>query len=399
MTRCRLVFFENEEEIEEKLLSLGAEPPGVKIMVPKGSFYTIFVEGLSLKAALILKQEMLSKGGECALPRSVAALQDEKANALLCGTLRQFTRLAQRLRGQYFGLPELAWQLDQAIADNRPRPRTLKFKSKTFNLGERTLIMGVLNVTPDSFSDGGKFYDRAAAIEQALKLVEHGADIVDIGGESTRPGHEAISTEEEIERVIPVIKALREAAPAVPISIDTYKSAVARAALAAGAEMLNDIWGGRRDPAMLDLAASAGLPICLMHNKDHTRYDDLLSEIVAVLKDCASRALAAGVAEENIVLDPGIGFGKNAAQNLAVMRHLREITSLRYPILLGTSRKSTIGKVLNLPVDQRQAGTAATVAHGIACGVEIVRVHDLPEMQRVARMTDAICRGGNFFAE
>ena len=398
MTRCRLVFFKDEEEIRAKLLSIGAEPPGIKIMVPKSAFYTILVEGLSLKAALILKQEMLSKGGECVLPRSVAALEDKKANALLCGTLRHFTRLIQRLHGQYFGLPGLARKLEQAIADSRPRPRSLKFKNKRFNLGERTLIMGILNVTPDSFSDGGRFYDRAAAVEQALKMVEHGADIIDIGGESTRPGHEAISTEEEIGRVVPVIEAVREAAPNVPISIDTYKSAVARAALAAGAEMLNDIWGGLRDPAILELAASHGLPICLMHNRDHTRYRDLLSEVVADLKDCASRALAAGVAEENIVLDPGIGFGKDAAQNLAVMRHLREITSLRYPILLGTSRKSTIGKVLNLPVDQRLEGTAATVAYGIACGVQIVRVHDLPEMQRVVRMTDAICRGGDFFA-
>lgn len=392
MTRCRLVFFKSEQEIKEKLLALGAEPPGVKIMVPKGSFYTILVEGLSLKAALILKQEMLSKGGECALPRSVAALRDEKANALLCGTLRQFTRLTQRLRGQYFGLPELARQLDQAIADNRPRPRVLKFKNKVFTLGERTLIMGILNVTPDSFSDGGQFYDRAAAIEQALEMVEHGADIVDIGGESTRPGHEAISAEEEINRVVPVIEAVHEAVPTIPISIDTYKSPVARAALAAGAEMLNDIWGGLRDPVLLELAASRDLPICLMHNRDHTRYKDLLSEVVADLKDCASRALAAGVAEENIVLDPGIGFGKDCRQNLEVMHHLREITSLRYPILLGTSRKSTIGKVLDLPVDQRLEGTAATVAYGIACGVEIVRVHDLPEMQRVVRMTDAFCR-------
>lgn len=392
MTRCRLVFFQNEAEIKEKLQSIGADPPGIRIMVPKSSFYTILVEELPLKAALILKQEMLAKGGECAVSRSVAALQDEKTNALLCGTARQFTRLQRKLRGQPFGLAALGQQLAGAIADNHPRPRTLKFKNRTYNLGERTLIMGVINVTPDSFSDGGKYPTAAAAVEEALRMVEHGADIIDVGGESTRPGYAAISVEEEISRAIPVIKAIR-AASAIPISIDTYKSPVARAAFAAGADMLNDIWGGLRDPAILEFAASTGLPVCLMHNKDDTRYQDLLSEVISHLQDCASRALAAGVADENIILDPGIGFGKDYRQNLEVMRRLREITSLRYPILLGTSRKSTIGKILDLPADQRLEGTAATVAYGITCGVEIVRVHDLLEMQRVVRMTDAICRG------
>ena len=266
MTRCRLVFFQNEQEIKERLQSIGVDPPGIKIMVPKSSFYTILVEELPLKAALILKQEMLAKGGECAVSRSVAGLRAEKTDALLCGTLRQFARLLQKLRGQPFGLSALAQQLAQAIEDSRPRPRVLKFKNITYTLGERTLIMGILNVTPDSFSDGGSYHTVEAAVEQALQMVEHGADIVDVGGESTRPGYAEISVDEEIRRVVPVIKAIREVST-IPISIDTYKSAVAQAALAAGADMLNDIWGGLREPAILELAASVGLPICLMHNR------------------------------------------------------------------------------------------------------------------------------------
>lgn len=398
MTRCRLIHFKDEQEAKAMLQAIGADPPGVQIMTPKNLFYTILVEELPLKAALVLKQEMLARGGECAVSRHVASLQAQKSNALLSGTGLQFAQLIRKLRGQPFGLNKLGQQLAAVIADSCSRPPALKFKNVTLPLGERTLLMGILNVTPDSFSDGGRYHTVEEAVEQALQMVQDGADIIDVGGESTRPGYQGISAAEEIGRVVPVIRALRAAAPAIPISIDTYKAAVARAALEAGADMFNDIWGGRRDPEILKAAAAAGLPICLMHNRDSTQYQDLLSEVVADLKDCAARALAAGVAAESIVLDPGIGFGKNYLQNLEVMRYLQEITALGYPVLLGTSRKSTIGKILDLPADQRLEGTAATVAYGIACGVEIVRVHDVLEMSRVVRMTDAICRGGRTFA-
>jgi|LSQX01.3.fsa_nt_gb dihydropteroate synthase len=397
MTHCRLVYFKNEQEIKAMLRSIGADPPGVQIMTPKNLFYTILVMELPLKAALVLKQEMLARGGECAVSRNVASLQAQKSNALLSGTKLQFAKLIRKLRGQSFGLNNLSRQLAQIIQDSCSRPAALKFKNVTYPLGERTLIMGILNVTPDSFSDGSRYHTVAEAVEQALQMVEQGADIIDVGGESTRPGYAEISLTEEIGRVVPVIKAIRDASP-IPISVDTYKAAVARAALDAGADMLNDIWGGLRDPAILEVAAAAGLPVCLMHNKDNTQYEDFLSEVIANLRNCTERALAAGVAAENIVLDPGIGFGKDFEQNLEIMRCLQEITSLGYPVLLGTSRKSMVGKALDLPVEQRLEGTAATVAYGIARGVEIVRVHDVLEMSRVVRMTDAICRGGRTFA-
>lgn len=271
--------------------------------------------------------------------------------------------------------------------------KTLTIKGTTYNLQHNTLIMGILNVTPDSFSDGGLFYDTDKAVEHALRMVAEGAHIIDIGGESTRPGHKQVSAAEEAARVIPVVRAVC-AATEIPVSIDTYKAAVAKEALAAGATMLNDVWGGHMDKEMLALAAEANVPICLMHNREEALYDDLLGEIKADLLKSAALAQDFGVRKENIILDPGIGFGKTPAHNLAVMQRLEELAALGYPLLLGTSRKSVIGKVLDLPVDERVEGTAATVAYGITRGAAIIRVHDVQYMSRVALMTDAMLRGG-----
>ncbi|MCW3490516.1 dihydropteroate synthase [Dethiobacter alkaliphilus] len=268
----------------------------------------------------------------------------------------------------------------------------LTIKEKEYNLKDHTLIMGILNVTPDSFSDGGNYIDPQKAVQHALQMIEEGAHIIDVGGESTRPGFAAVSAQEEKARVIPVIRAIA-AATDVPISIDSYKAEVAEAALEAGAAMLNDVYGGKRDPAMLKLAAKAGVPICLMHNRNEALYQDLLAEIKADLLESVALAQEAGVRKENIILDPGIGFGKTPAHNLAVMQRLDELTALGYPMLLGTSRKSMIGKVLDLPVEERVEGTAATVAYGITRGCRIVRVHDISAMSRVARMTDAMLAG------
>ncbi len=266
-----------------------------------------------------------------------------------------------------------------------------------FAWGERTYVMGILNVTPDSFSGDGTAGNVPAAVEQALRFQEWGADIIDVGGESTRPstvytGARPVPVEEELARVIPVIEALRPVLR-VPISVDTYKSEVARRALAAGAAMVNDVWGFRRDRDMASVAAGAGVPVVLMHNQEHTRYNDLVPDVIEGLRRLRDEAVLAGVALENIILDPGIGFGKTAEQNLEVLRRLDEFRVLERPLLVGTSRKSTIGLVLGLPVHERVEGTAATVALSIAKGADIVRVHDVKEMVRVARMSDAIVRG------
>jgi len=269
----------------------------------------------------------------------------------------------------------------------------LALKGITYDLTEKTLIMGILNVTPDSFSDGGRYFDIGRAVEHALRMVEEGAHLIDIGGESTRPGHKPLTGAEERARVIPVIRAVCNATDA-PVSVDTSKAEVAEAALAAGASMLNDVWGGKKDPGLLKLAATAGVPICLMHNREEAVYQDVTAEIKADLLESAALATASGVSKENIILDPGIGFAKTVTHNLQVLKYLREYTTLGYPLLLGTSRKSLIGKVLDLPVEQREEGTAATVAYSICHGVSIVRVHHVQYMSRVARMTDAMLRGG-----
>ncbi len=271
--------------------------------------------------------------------------------------------------------------------------------------GERTLIMGVLNITPDSFSDGGQFTTIDAALQAAEGMIRDGADIIDIGGESTRPAtfatHAPLPSDEEKRRILPAIAAIALRFPGTPISIDTYKAGVARSALEAGAVFLNDISALRADPAMAPLAAEAGIPVCLMHIPGlptslpkHPQYGDVVADVRAHLRERAEAARAAGIAPQNIVLDPGFGFGKTAQQNLELLRRLRELTDLGYPLLVGTSRKSTIGKVLgDLPPSDRKEGTAATVALSIAYGAAIVRVHDVLEMARVARMSDAVVRG------
>ncbi len=263
---------------------------------------------------------------------------------------------------------------------------------REFRWGERTYIMGILNVTPDSFSGDGLGSDVEAAVAQAVRLADEGADILDVGGESTRPDSASISADEELCRVIPVIEKLVGQVD-VPVSIDTYKSGVARRALEAGASMINDVWGLRRDPALAALVAEWGVPLVISANQRETDYGDIVPAVLDSLRWGIDRAGEAGVARENIIVDPGIGFGKTLEGNLEVLRRLDELKQLNRPILLGTSRKSMIGMVLDLPADQRIEGTAATVALGIAGGADIVRVHDVMQMSRVVRMADAVVRG------
>lgn len=257
------------------------------------------------------------------------------------------------------------------------------------NMSGRTLIMGILNMTPDSFSDGGRYNAVEAALERARQLVQDGADIIDIGGESTRPGYERISSEEEIARVVPIIERLaREVA--VPISIDTYKADVARASLEAGAHIINDIWGAKADPDMANIAAETGAPIVLMHNRKEKPYENFMRDALGDLYESIQIAKNAGVKDGQIILDPGIGFAKNLEENLLMMRNLHVLTSLGYPVLLGTSRKSMIGNTLNLPVEERVEGTIASTCLGIQQGCRIIRVHDVKENARAAKMMDAM---------
>jgi dihydropteroate synthase len=268
---------------------------------------------------------------------------------------------------------------------------------RTFRWGERTFVMGILNVTPDSFSGDGLFRPGGetvrAALERARAMVEEGADMIDVGGESTRPGHEPVDADEERRRIVPVIAALRDAMPDLGISVDTTKPIVAEAAIGAGAGMVNDVWGVGEDDILARLAARRGVPIVLMHNKREARYTDVVAEVVDELTRATERAVAVGVPRENIIVDPGFGFGKTVDHNLAVLRHLSALRAIGRPILLGTSRKSTLGRVLDLPPLERVEATMATTALGVASGVDIVRVHDIRANVRSARMADAIVRG------
>jgi dihydropteroate synthase len=265
--------------------------------------------------------------------------------------------------------------------------------NRVFRWGERTFVMGILNVTPDSFSGDGLGLDVEAAVAQARRMVAEGADIIDVGGESTRPGAPEVSAAEEIARVVPVIERLKVEVD-VPISIDTYKSAVAEVAAKAGASLLNDVWGLKRDPGLAAVAAKYRLPIMLSSSQRDATVSDIMSAVIDDLQRAIGQAVAAGVPPENIIVDPGFGFGKTVEQNLEVLRRLGELKILGKPILLGTSRKSTIGKVLgDAPASDRLFGTVATTAIGIMNGADIVRVHDVKENVQTARMGDAIARG------
>ncbi len=271
----------------------------------------------------------------------------------------------------------------------------IRTTAKDLNLTQRTHIMGILNVTPDSFSDGGSYTTIDKAVRQAVQMAGDGADIIDVGGESTRPGHVPISGEEEISRIVPVIKAIKEKIN-ILISVDTFKSGTAEAAIEAGADMINDIWGAKKDPEIAEIAAKRHVPIILMHNRNNEDYEDLIEDMIKDLEESIKIAHDAGVPDEDIILDPGIGFAKSRKDDLEVMRHLEKLTTLKYPLLLAASRKRMIGSVLGTPPAERDLGTGATTCLGIAKGVHIVRVHDVKLNAELAKMTDAMLGKGEY---
>ncbi len=269
----------------------------------------------------------------------------------------------------------------------------LKIGNKLFQKKGHTYVMGILNVTPDSFSDGGKWNDKDRALRHVEEMLADGTDILDIGGESTRPGYTLLSDEEEIARVVPIIEAVK-ARFDVPISLDTYKSKVAQAGIAAGADLINDIWGLKYDDKMAAVIAESGLPCCLMHNRKAADYQDFMQDVAADLAETLQIAEKAGIADEKIILDPGVGFGKSYENNLEIINCLEELHMFGYPLLLGCSRKSVIGLTLDLPVTERIEGTLVTTVMGVIKGASFVRVHDIKENVRAIRMTEAILRGG-----
>jgi dihydropteroate synthase len=386
----RVIGITQISEAKEEIRRIGVDASSIPIMAPKAVFRAVKLLRINPKAALILKQEMLSKGGEAAVSRDV--WEGKPTDVLILGTIRQFEMLIIKLTQQPYGLKGIADEIKQVLKSwESVSGHCLRLGPYSLPLGERTYIMGILNITPDSFSDGGRYTDPQAAVEHALRMVDEGADIIDVGAESTRPGAVSITQEEEASRLEPVLKALTKHIN-VPISVDTYRAKTAEMAINTGALIINDVWGLKHDSDMAKVIAKTNAAVVIMHNRQDTDYSDLMGEIVTELGESINMAVQAGVDLSNLIIDPGIGFGKTTEQNLEVLAKLSELKALGLPVLLGTSRKSVIGKTLKLPTEERIEGTAATAALGIANGADIIRVHDVKQMARVARMSDAIVR-------
>lgn len=395
----RLLAYKDQQVLTREMREIKVSDRGIELMLPKADHLVMRVYGVCHTAANILKQTLLSNGGDAAVSYHCCLGGEAQTDVLLFGTTKQIQSACERLKEQAFGLSGLAGQINLILDQRASVPLPLKTKAQDFIWGSRTYVMGIVNITPDSFSkDGlaGRENSAEAAARQAARFQAEGADIIDIGGESTRPGHIPVSADEEKARILPAIRAIK-AAVDLPVSVDTFKAQVAQAALEAGADWINDIWGLQADPGMAEVAVKYHAPVILMHNQEGTAYQSLMGDIIAFLEKSIGIAEKAGVPKEHIIIDPGIGFGKTAAQNLEALKYLADLRTLGYPILVGTSRKSLIGKVLQLPEEHRVEGTAATVALAIANGADIVRVHDVAQMTLVSRMADAIVRNGTGF--
>ena len=394
MAGHHIVILYNQEEVKNYLEKLGTDKGAHPHLIPKALFHCVLFKDIKAPAANIIKQEMLAAGGDAAVNRNTV-LGQGTTDVLLMGTLKHYRRVVQKLKGQPFGLKQVAADLENiltsAAAGGQPRQLRLA-QGKTLPLGERTLIMGILNVTPDSFSDGGRYYDTQRAIDHGLEMVEQGADIIDVGGASSRPGAEIAPEDEELRRVLPVVEKLVQ--QGVLVSVDTFRARVAKETLAAGAHLINDIGRLQMDPDLLPVLAEHQAGVVLMHNRLQMNrgqpYVDLISDIIDELSQSVKQALAAGLPRECIMIDPGIGFGKDAAQNRYIIKHLQEFRSLGLPVLLGASRKNFIGLTLGLEVDQRLEGSLAVAVAGALNGADMVRVHDVLPTVRAVRMADAI---------
>jgi dihydropteroate synthase len=392
--RPHVIILRNREEVRAALKRARVSPPGIDLMVGKGLFRAVAVRGIDVRAANILKQEMLSRGGEVATSREVYELGGGSADCVVMGTLTQFERLLPKLSQQPFGLRKLAASLEAALRHfEQPVPAC----HPGLDFSQSPLLMGVLNVTPDSFSDGGDFLDREAAVQAARQMVEQGAALIDVGGESTRPGSDPLSLEEELARVLPVVRSLAAEMPG-HISVDTYKAKVAAAALEAGAFMINDISALRLDPEMVAVVRDADCPVILMHMQGTPKtmqeaptYEDVVEEVYAFLLERLEWAVGQGLREENLLVDPGIGFGKTLAHNLELLRNLEVFRSLGRPVVVGSSRKRFLGEILGVSEPkQRDEATAATTVLAVLAGAHVVRVHRVDLNRDAVRVARAV---------
>ncbi len=389
---AKIKLINNIEEAKTELKKIRVSKEGIKIMAPKLVFRVINLKNIDIRAANILKQEMLSLGGEAALSKGVIDFSVKLTDVLLAGTIKQYEILINKLKKQPFGLAELGKEIKKVLA--YPKIKLKNIKCGNYKLDfEKTMIMGVLNVTPDSFSDGGMFINLDKAVEQAKRMVKDGANIIDIGGESSRPGSGPVSEKEELKRVKPVIQTLVKEIK-VPISIDTYKPKVAKECLKLGVNIVNDI-SGLRNKEMIKIVAKYKTPVVIMHMKgipknmqENPTYEDVVNEIKEFLEERINEAKKSEI--NDIIIDPGIGFGKATEHNLQILKRLNEFKTLGCPILVGPSRKSFIGNITGLPVNERLEGTLASISIAIINGANIIRVHDVKECKRAVQIADAI---------
>ncbi|MGA2774692.1 MAG: dihydropteroate synthase [Candidatus Omnitrophota bacterium] len=385
------------EAIKQAMHDIRVDPYGVDIMWPKAVNYIVKLDRLSNISANILKQEMLSFGAEAALARGALTGKTKNTGCLLMGNLAQFRRLIEKLKSQPFGLEKLSAELEVTLNNYQNTSFTVNAGRHNLNLSSRAYIMGIINVTPDSFSGDGLLgrCNKEAIVEYGQKLAEEGADILDVGGESTRPGAKPVPLKVELERVLPIIKALAKKVK-LPISVDTYKPHVAEQALDSGAAILNDI-RGLREARMLKIAAKYKAAVIIMHMKGtpltmqkNTKYISVVDEIIKYLSGAIEKTKNAGINSERIIIDPGLGFGKTAEQNLEILKNLSSFKVLGRPILAGPSRKSFIGKIINADPDNRIFGTVSAVLSVIKNGAKIVRVHDVKAIKQAIKIEEAI---------
>lgn len=392
----RVLILRNERGVKDELKKIGVSQEAVKILAPKAFHYLIKIEGIPSPTANLLKQEMLSVMADAAISKEVASFTSKKSDVILIGTEAQLKKVLPRLNRQPFNLPQVSRKLSELLKNFKKDKFVLSFKDKKMNLARKVAVMGILNLTPDSFYNGGKYTTESRVLKRVEEMVKEGADLIDVGGESTRPGAKEVDLEEEIKRVIPVISKIRELFE-IPVSIDTYKAEVAKEALEAGVDMVNDISGLRFDPQLKEVVARSGVPVVLMHIKgtprdmqNNPRYGSLMGEIISYLSESIRLAQKAGIDPEKIIVDPGIGFGKTSGHNLQILNHLGELRSLGRPILIGVSRKSFMGNVLKLPLEERLEGGLAATSLAVMQGAKIIRTHDVKSTRRAVDLTQAI---------
>ncbi len=397
MFNARVLDVRTVDEIKRDMKKVGSTSAGINIMARKADMRLIKLENVGTKEVNIIKQELLSAGGDAATHWGTLDHSVEKSDLILMATMSQYEKLVSKLKIQPFKCKKIAAEIEEVLDNFDKEDFVLRFPSGDVAL-DRTLVMGVLNVTPDSFSDGGKFFQPEVAIEHGVEMAKEGANIIDVGGESTRPGSDSVPPDEELKRVRPVVEELLHRID-VPISIDTRRPNVAREMVELGAQMVNDV-SGLRDEEMVSTVADLNVPVVIMHMlgtpktmQEKPEYKDVMGEICAYLRGQVENAVKGGIRKENIIVDPGIGFGKTLAHNLEIIRRLGEMKSLGFPILIGTSRKSFIGRILDADETQRMEGSLATMVASILNGANIVRVHDVEESVRAVRIADAVASG------